>query len=74
MPGDCLAKIQPYKCITLNKCVLLSNIAFHISSKINGIMHFFGCKFSKTIVDHWCLKSENHRKTIESNGLGAENH
>ena len=30
--------------------------------------------FFKTIVDHWCTKSENHQKTIENNGLGAENH
>ena len=28
-------------------CVTVSYIVFHISSKINGIMHFFGCKFSK---------------------------
>ena len=28
----------------------------------------------KVSSSHWCLKSENHRKTIESNGLGAENH
>ena len=34
----------------------------------------FRVSIFKTIVDHWGPKSENHRKTIESNGLGAENH
>ena len=42
MPGDCLSRIKPSKCITLNKCVLLAYIAFQISSKIDGIMHCNG--------------------------------
>ena len=37
-------------------------------------VHSFWVSIFKTIVDHWCPKSENHQKTIESNGLGAENH
>ena len=46
-PGSWQFKLSLQSCITLNKCVLLSIIAHHISSYISGIMHLFGCKFSK---------------------------
>ena len=53
-------------CVTVLYCV-----SYFIKDKWNHVL--FWVSIFKTIVDHWCTKSENHQKTIESNGLGAEN-
>ena len=51
-----------------------------VRSLVVGSLAEQGRAGQRTMFQPWqptvleCPKSENHRKTIESNGLGAENH